>query len=183
METIDGGVYPDCPVVLRYVDVGGCTKQELLEKLETQGVLMNESANTLFKDARFKVSPTSYTLPTVELMVENLGLPQGSNLSGILGEAKRLGLEVCPLELAPFLRLSYMDQPEGFKDKPERLHQAPYGSITIASSPLTGDDEFPKGFYVRRIDGVLWLRGYRASNLHIWNPYDHIIFCKKAEQD
>jgi hypothetical protein len=74
--------------------------------------------------------------------------------------------------------LQYLDQPEGYWDQPVRHHQAPSGSITIASEPLSEDDDFPKGFYLRRIKGVLWLRGYRSGAEHIWEPGDHFLFCQ-----
>ena len=53
-----------------------------------------------------------------------------------------------------------------------------HGAITIASAILTEDDHFPKGFYLRRIKGVLWLRGYRSRPQHIWEHDDHFVFVK-----
>jgi hypothetical protein len=44
------------------------------------------------------------------------------------------------------------------------------------SAALVEDDEFPKGFYLRRIDGVLWLRGYRSGPAHVWSPDDRLVF-------
>ena len=43
---------------------------------------------------------------------------------------------------------------------------------------------FQKGFYLRWIKGVLWLRGYIADDLHIGSPSDRFIFCQteKANQ-
>jgi len=46
----------------------------------------------------------------------------------------------------------------------------------VASAPLAQDDETPKGFYLRRIEGVLWLRGYRSWPGHIWSPQDMFVF-------
>jgi len=60
----------------------------------------------------------------------------------------------------------------------ERRRQRRNLAITIASEPLTQDDDFPKGFYVRRIKGALWLRGYRAGAAHIWEADDHLLFCQ-----
>lgn len=93
----------------------------------------------------------------------------------IFKRASELGLELCPLELGPHLRLVYLDQPEGYSGNPSHQHQAP---STIASEIISKDDDFPKGFYLRHINGVLWLSGYIADHLHVWNPVDHFIFCK-----
>ena len=174
-------IYPNCTVVTRVVEVGGLSKSQLLEDLSKHSIHMNESGERLFADDRFVPSDTKYALRTVELTVGNLGFPDGANLSKIFARASEFGLELCPLELGPYLRLSYLDQPEGSIGVPPRLHQAPFGSITIASETLSESNDAPKGFYLRRIDGALWLRGYHASNLHVWNSDDHFIFCKSKE--
>jgi hypothetical protein len=170
--------YPDCPIITRTVEVGGLTKSQLIQKLQQYSILMNEYAERLFADDKFTTSDTKYSLQTIEITVGDLGLHDGAATDQIFKRASELGLELCPLELGPHLRLRYLDQPEGYSGFPLQRHQAPSGSITIASEILTEDDDFPKGFYLRRINGVLWLRGYRADHLHIWNPDDHFIFCQ-----
>jgi hypothetical protein len=94
-----------------------------------------------------------------------------------------LGLAHCPLELGTHFRLHDGDQPEGDWRQPARQHQAPSGSLTIAtiaiaSVPLTPDDALPKGFYVQRIQGDLWLCGYRAGPGHGWAADDPLLFCQ-----
>lgn len=179
MRIGNGQTYPNCPIVTRTVEVGGLTKWELIEKLEQSSILMNEYGERLLADGKFTTSDTKYILQTVELTVGDLGFPDGAATPQIYKRASELGLELCPLELGPHLRLEYLDQPEGYSGNPSQRHQAPSGSITIASEILTEDDDFPKGFYLRQINGVLWLRGYLADHLHVWNPDDHFIFCQK----
>jgi hypothetical protein len=171
-------LYPDCPIITRTVEVGGLTKSQLIQKLQQYSIMMNEYGERLLADDKFTTSNTKYSLQTVELTVSDLGFPDGATTAQIFNRASELGLELCPLELGPHLRLRYLDQPEGYSGNPLQRHQAPSGSITIASEILTEDDDFPKGFYLRQINGVLWLRGYRADHLHIWNPDDHFIFCQ-----
>ncbi len=171
-------VYPDCPIITRTVTIGGLTKSELLQALQRNSISLNESAERLFDSPHFTTSPTRSTISTVELRVCDLGFPAGATSAEIYDRARALGLSLCSVELGPHLRLDYLDQPEGYWDQPVRQHQAPSGSITIASEPLLEDDDFPKGFYLRRILGVLWLRGYRSGPEHIWEPDDHFIFCQ-----
>lgn len=76
--------------------------------------------------------------------------------------------------------MQYLDQLEG-KYSPK--NQAPAGSLTIASKPINEDDDFPKGFYLRNIQGELWLRGYIADDLHVWNPDDFFVFCLENSED
>ncbi|MBS4220222.1 helicase [Bacillus sp. FJAT-49711] len=171
--------YPDCAVITRKIEVGGLTKSQLLQKLQQSSILMNEYGERLIADEKFMTFETKYSLQTVELTVSNLGFPNGATTEQIFNKAKELGLEMCPLELGPYLRLEYLDQPEGNSVNPLQQNQAPSGSVTIASEFLYKDDNFPKGFYLRRIKGTLWLRGYRSDHLHVWNPDDHFIFCKQ----
>lgn len=176
MHSEPAPVYPDCPTVVRTVQVGGLTKPELLEQLQRKDVALNESADRLFASDLFTTSATGYSVQTVELTVRDLGFPQGATMADIFARAGALGLGLCPLELGPHLLLQYLDQPEGYWGQPMREHRAPSGSITIASEPLSADDDVPKGFYLRRIKGVLWLRGYRSGPEHVWEPDDRFIF-------
>jgi len=169
-------IYPDCPTITRTVTVGGLTKSELIQELQRNAISMNESGERLFASDLFTTSATRYSVTTVELTVRDLGFPRGATIVEIYARAGALGLGLCPLELGPHLRLQYLDQPEGYWGQPVRQHQAPSGSTTIASEKLTEDDDFPKGFYLRRIKGVLWLRGYRSGPEHVWEPDDHFIF-------
>ena len=128
---------------------------ELMEELQRNAISMNESGERLFGSDQFLTSATPYSVTTVELTVRDLGFPQGATINEIYARALALGLALCPIELGPHLRLQYLDQPEGYWGKPLRQHRAPYGSITIASEQLLDDDDSPKGFYLRRIQGVL----------------------------
>src|SRR5919202_3211266 len=163
-------LYPACPTITRTVSVGGRTKAELLQDLQRNAIAMNESAQRLFASDAFTTSETRYAVTTVELTVRDLGFPAGATSAEISARAGVLVLGLCPLELGPHLRLQYRDQPEGAWGQPVRRHQAPCGSLTIASKQLSADDDFPKGFYLRRIAGVLWLRGYRCGPAHIREP-------------
>src|SRR5262245_61131774 len=126
-------IYPDCPTITRTVTVGGLTKSELLEELQSNAILMNESGEQLFAMTLFTTSATRYSMTTVELTVGDLGFPRGATIAENYARAEALGLALCPLELGPHLRLQYLDQPEGDVGNPVRRHQAPSGSITIAS--------------------------------------------------
>ena len=171
-------LYPNCPTVSRAIAVGGRSKRELLEALQRHGVEVNEAGRTLFSSDRFQTSHRSRIIEAVEVSVLHLGCPQGATMSQIHATAAALGLALCPLELGPHLRLQYLDQPEGHLAHPPSHHRAPPGSVTIASAQLTEEDDFPKGFYLRRIAGTLWLRGYRSGPEHIWEPEDRLVFCR-----
>jgi hypothetical protein len=160
----------------RQIQVGGTTKAELLGRLQRAGIELNAAAQILFADQRFQALPEATTLQCIETDAAELGLVGGGTFADVVAAAAVKGWSVCPLELGPQLRLSLLDQPEGAVGVPETRHRAPPGSITVASAPLDDEDETPKGFYLRRIDGTLWLRGYRSWPGHVWDPGDRFIF-------
>jgi hypothetical protein len=69
------------------------------------------------------------------------------------------------LFLGAFLRLEYLDQPEG-----------PY--LTILSPTSESNENYPTGFYIRNIDNSLWLRGYRSLGDTEWPQNNEFIFLK-----
>ena len=172
----NAATYPGCPVIARTVQIGGETKAELMARLVQNGVELNESARVLFASDKFITSDVRSHLRTVELRVRNLGFPQGATPSDVYKSAIRFGLRLCPLELGPHFRLQFMDQPEGFLGQPVWQNRHPPGAVIIASEKLSEDDKFPNGFYLRRIKGTLWLRGYWSAREHICDPEDHFVF-------
>src|SRR5688500_3781968 len=113
-------VYPNCPTITRTVTVGGLTKSELIEALQRNAILMNESAERLFASEQFTTSATRSTVKTIELTIRDLGFPHGATTAESYARATALGLALCPIELGPHLRLQYLDQPEGHWGKPVR---------------------------------------------------------------
>ena len=172
-------IYPNCPVITRTIEVGGLNKWQLVQKLQQHSISMNKYGERLLSDDKFTTSESKYSLKTVELTVRDLGFPNGATMTQIFKRASELGLKLCPLELGPHLRLEYLNQSEGYTGNPSQQNQAPSGSITIASEIISEEDHFPKGFYLIKINDVLWLRGYIADNLHVWNAYDRFVFCEK----
>lgn len=180
MDIDSRNIYPDFPGTARTVSVGGFTKTELLHELQRNSILMNPYAERLFASDFLTMTQTQYRVKTVELAVGNLGFSQAVTIPEIYERAGEVGLGLCPLELGPYLRLHYLEQPEGYLGKPSRENQAPYGSITVASEKFTDDEDFPKGFYLRRINGVLWLRGYRSNIDQLWESDVHFVFVEQS---
>ena len=169
-------IYPDCPVITKTIEVGGLSKAELIQKLQQSSISLNQYGEKLLFDDRFTTTETTYSVEIVELSVRDLGFPNGATLPEIYKQANELGLQLCPPELGPYLRLEYADQVEGNSGNLSQKNEAHSGSVTIASEIISDEESFPKGFYVRKVDGVLWLRGYVADNLHVWNPDNRFIF-------
>lgn len=165
----------------RSVLVGGTSKSALLAELQRNGVELNDIARTLFAHPDFETSEVGLILVTAAVSVDELGYARGATIDQVFASAAERGLSSCPLELAPHLRLQFMDQPEGFWGHPSSEHRAPPGSLTIASRPIAAEDGASMGFYLRRIRGVPWLRGYRSPAEHVWSADDHFVFSRAPE--
>lgn len=148
--------------VFKTIISGGLSPQALAQKLAEAGIQQNEYARVLFSDPHFIFSEArSYDIAVIS--VRELGFAKGATSAEIFAAAAKLGLKLCPTDLAAFLRLQYLDQPPG-----------PY--LTVASAKMRDDEEYPNGFYLRHLDGILWLRGYRATSDYIWEPSGEFAF-------
>ena len=166
----------------RQVLIGGASKAELLARLQAARVQLNPIAHALFADDRFTTIAGALVLEVVLVTVGRLGLGAGATFGQVVKCAAAVGLSLCPLELGPHLRLQFTDQTEGSMGQPASQHCAPAGAVTVASAPLCDDDEAPRGFYLRRIEGALWLRGYRSWSGHVWSPADVFVFAVDAKR-
>lgn len=130
---------------------------------------MNDYADLLFGDRDFTTAPEIRHVQVAFVSTSEIGLPTGGTYMQILTNAARQGLSPCPLELAAHLRLGYLDQPEG-----------PY--LTVASADRTADPETPNGFYLRHLDGELWLRGYESGPENIYAPdFSRFVFVQRLQ--
>jgi hypothetical protein len=152
----------------------GLSKSELREMLISGGVMLNPFAETLLESNEFTVSVGKKLVSLVDVSLKEMGFADGTTLPQIDERANELNLKACALEVAPHLRLKYQSQPVAPVNTAS--NNAPLGSLTVYSEPVNDDDDFPKGFYLRNIEGVLWLRAYRCSAEHIWSPGDRFIF-------
>ncbi len=149
------------PGIIRFVEIGGLSKFELLEALKQNSIFLNPLAEQLFASRHFTTSTTPFRVATIEITVSDLSFPRRSTIGAIYSKAEAAGLKLCPLELAAYFRLQYLQQPESHCDKLQQ-GKAPIGSITVASKLIEIDDS-QQGFYLRRIKEQLWLRGYHCS--------------------
>lgn len=155
------------------LEYGGLSKEALFIKLSSFDIQLNEYANQLFLNDLFIYSNEKKQISVVITKIKDLSFKKGATIPQIQEVLKNYSLSECPLEVAPYLRLLLKEQEEV---KEKTINQNPKGSLTIFSKPLINDDNFPKGFYLRKIDGKLCLRGYRCSLDYLWDPEDELIF-------
>jgi hypothetical protein len=102
---------------------------DLREALQRRHVKIGISASAILNSPEFKLSTTETELKLITASAADLGFgDEGAPLAAIHARARALGLELCPAEVGPQLRLRYRNQPIG-----EALH--------IAMNPIaTGAD-------------------------------------------
>jgi len=160
------------------IEYGGLSKAELLNELSGASVQLNKYAEILFASDLFTISPKKQTANIVAISVEELSFTEGANMLELRDRVKELGWRDCLLEFGPFLRLQYLHQPKATTNELKTKNKAPSGGLTMMSKPLTDDDDFPKGFYLIHVDGIIWLRGYRCSLDFLYQPSDRFVFWK-----
>lgn len=144
---------------------GGLPKEALILRLTEAGIQFNKYALDLFEHRDFLPDRKNKSVQLAKVNLAALNLSGPCSYQTVIERASKLGLKLCPLDLAAFLRLEYLDQPAG-----------PY--LTIASPKPEEDENFPTGFYIRNSENSLWLRGYRASGDVEWPPQNEFIFLK-----
>ena len=164
---------------LASVLVGGVDRTALRERLRQARVRLNPLAEQLFVDARFVTAATPSTVHVVAVSVCDLGFLRGATFEQLVCAAAQRGLSVCPLELGPHLRLKWLDQPEVEAPADVPTGTAPPGAVTVASVAPADHADVPWGFYLRRIGGEPWLRGYRSWSGHVWPPQDVLAFARR----
>jgi hypothetical protein len=147
------------------ISVGGLAKETLIQQLVDAGIRFNKYAEVLFDHASFSPSRQTEKVVLVKVKLSDLNLSGSCSYQVIIDRAISLGFKLCPLYLAAFLRLDYLNQAAG-----------PY--LTIGSFRVKDDENYPTGFYIRNFDSTLWLRGYRVIGDADWPLENEFIFLK-----
>ncbi len=99
--------FPEGNIPRYSVELGGKSKEQLQAELEQKNISITQWAEDLLKSKDFITSSTPESTDLVRLTVEDLGFPQGATTDQIYARAGELGLDLCPAEVGPQLRLSY----------------------------------------------------------------------------
>lgn len=144
-------------IKLLELTVGERNKEQIQKELDERGkitdynnpdqITVGDIAQKLLNHPDFKISKEKKELKLTKLSVADLGFPDGAKFQEIIAKGKELGLELCPPEVGPLLRLNYQklmghDQPKG-------------ECIFIAMNPISvssGSSDYPSVFYVYRDD-------------------------------
>ncbi|MDP3991183.1 MAG: hypothetical protein Q8P63_02720 [Candidatus Nealsonbacteria bacterium] len=143
--------------------IGLKTADDFRKAIKGNGFNISEWANDVLGKPAFKVATEEIEVNLVRLTVAELGFKKGARRDQIYECAKKLGLELCPSEVGPQLRLQYRDQPND-------------EWIIVGMEPITDSGGRLYVLRVERFDSGLWLNcswGYPGS---VWNPDSLLVF-------
>jgi hypothetical protein len=136
---------------------------EFRKALKKNGFKISGLVNDILGKSEFTVAGAEEEIQLVNVSAADLGFKNGATYRGICAKAKELGLELCPNEVGPQLRLQYKDQP---KD----------GYLRIAMEPIADSDGGLFIFYVGRDGDVLWLNGLNYDSDDFWFADNCFVF-------
>ena len=161
--------FPERRIHRQTIEIGGKTKDELLQELKKKGMKVYTYAKEMMNRPEFVVSKEKEDANLVRLTVADLDIKGDTTTEKIYARAIELGLELVPAEVGPQYRLQYEEQPAG-----EYLYM---GMETI---PDPGGD--PDVFRLNRDGGDLWLACTWANPEHRWRSDDEFVFrTRKSE--
>ena len=141
------------------------TAEQTLQTLKEHGILTNRYAKEFISHPCFSAKEqTEMTAAIIPL--KELGLENGASLDELFRHIQETQFSPCPADAGVFLRLAWTDQPQSQNSVLTGTHSAPDQAVTVLSQPLERDDAFPKGLYLRKVDGSLWLRGYVCDDTY-----------------
>ena len=141
------------------------TAEEFRRVLRDGEFRLSDWASDILGKPAFKAADEETEVDLVKVTVAELGFKKGARRNQIYERARDLGLELCPPEVGPQLRLQYQDQPNG-------------EWILVAMEPIVASNGGPRLFYVGRDDSGLWLHSIWSHPDSVWLPDVQCVFCR-----
>ena len=141
------------------------TAEEFRRVLRDGEFRLSDWASDILGKPALKAADEETEVDLVKATVAELGFKKGARYDQIYERAKEPGLELCPPEVGPQLRLQYQDQPNG-------------EWIVVAMEPIIDSDGCPRVFNVERIGSELWLSSYWGRPDGFWDPDCRWVFCR-----
>lgn len=158
--------FPEGRIHKYQTEIGGKTKDQIKAELQEKKIYVSDWANQLMESKDFTVLKSAETADLVRLTIADLGFPDGATTDEIYKKAKDLGLELCPAEVGPHLRLSYVGG----------------GWMYIAMKQITDRGGYPEVFVLGRDGAGLSLHANGAELSRRWySPYRFVFLLRKRK--
>lgn len=147
------------------------TADDFRKALKEANCSIGYLGNDILGKPAFKVADKETEVELIVVSNAELGFENGTTVKETYARAKELGLDLCPNEVGPQLRLQYKDQPKG-------------EWLLVAMEPITDSVGNVGVFHVeRRGDGKLWLGGSRGNPDHGWDASTRWVFLRRKSLD
>jgi len=143
------------------------TITDFLCALRNDKFRITDFASTMIRGFNLTKNPKKIEINLIKVTVGELGLKKHTVYSydEVYKKAKEFGLELCPPEVGPQLRLQYKDQPQG-------------ENILVAMNPISRFND-PSLFCLQHDDSKLWLSASWGGTGSWWSFDSQWIFCYK----
>ncbi len=142
------------------------TSADFLAALKEQKFQTSDWAKDILGKSEFTVATQETEVDLVVVTVAELGFKENAIRSDIYRRAQELGLDLCPAEVGPQLRLQYQDQPKG-------------EWLIIAMNPITDSGGDLHVFNVAH-DGLgLWLSSDFGNPGYFWRAGHRWVFLRR----
>jgi hypothetical protein len=112
-QTINGKAVADLPIWKRVTLGTHKGVNSVRAALDSARMRVGDSADEILGRPGFTFSRSQIDVSLVVLTLADLGFEKAAPLAQIYRRAAQLGLELCPAEVGPLLRLQYVNQPLG----------------------------------------------------------------------
>ena len=152
--------FPDKKIFMRELETDPeINSPEKAEKaIKDKNIYLSNWGKDILEKTEFSQTKEKYDL--VRFTVEQLGFPRGATTDEIYQKAQDLGLELCPAEVGPHLRLQYSGKEW----------------MLIAMKQITDRDGYPCVFSLDSDSDELELVGGNARPDNRWHVNDQFVF-------
>ncbi len=140
--------------------IGGKTRQQLETEMQDRSIKISTN---ILHSPDFATLDNAETITLIRLRVLDLGFIQNPTTDQLYARAGELGLELCPAEVGPHLRLQDLEQPLN-------------NWYTIGMKPIAHRVGSPYVFFIAHDSGGLWLSGHWADPTDGWNLDYRFVF-------
>jgi hypothetical protein len=142
------------------------TADDFHKAFKKAGMKIGDWANNILGKPAFTTTTCETEVELVLASVAELGFKDGATRKNIYIRAKEFGLDLCPAEVGPQLRLQYTDQPKG-------------EWLVIAMEPITDSDGSLNLLNVELGDDECWLNANYGFPGGVWNGNNRFVFLRR----
>lgn len=158
---------PDIKVWKRIkLGTGLKTADEFRKAIADNDLRIGDWGSDILGKPEFTAATEPAEVDLVVMSVKDLGFKRITRYDAICARAKELGLELCPAEVGPQLRLQYLDQPKN-------------EWLIIAMEAIRASNGYLFVFHVEHDDDGRWLDASYGYPDNLWYPDDQFVFVSR----